>query len=156
MKVRLAIDGLRFGSFALGLEAEAVVGPAADERVYVGDDGIDVLDIFLGRVGVIHAEVALAGIFAGDAEIEADGLGVADVQVAVGLGRETRDDLGVTLFRDMLRDDVADEIARGRRGGLGVLNGHNAANCGTDGREATMQFRKKPVGRPASDALKIL
>jgi len=42
---------------------------------------------------------------------------VADVQVAVGLGRETRDDLGVTLFRDMLGDDVADEIARGRRGG---------------------------------------
>jgi hypothetical protein len=43
----------------------------------------------------------------------------------------------------MLSDDVADEIARGRRGGRGVLNGHNAANCGTDGREATTQFRKK-------------
>jgi hypothetical protein len=35
---------------ALGLEAEAVVGPAGDQPFYVGGDGIDVLDLLLGRV----------------------------------------------------------------------------------------------------------
>ena len=109
---------------ALGLEAEAVVGPAGDEPLHVGDDGIDVLDVLLGRVGVVHAQVALAAVFAGDAEVQADGLGVADVQVAVGLGREARDDLRVALFRDILRDDVADEVAgRGRGGVIFLISG---------------------------------
>src|SRR5258708_18386684 len=61
----------------------------------------------------------------GNAEVEADGLGVADVQVAVGLGRKARDDLRVTLRGDIRRDDVADEVTRGGRGRAG-LNGHPA------------------------------
>ena len=53
-------------------------------------DRVDVLDILLGRVGVVEAQVAgAAGLF-GDAEVEADRLGVADVEVAVRLGRKAR------------------------------------------------------------------
>ena len=52
-------------------------------------DGIDVLHVFLCGVRVVHAQVtdtvkALCG-----AEIDVDRLGVADVQVAVRLRRET-------------------------------------------------------------------
>ena len=51
-------------------------------------DSVDVLHILLGGVGVVEAEVAHAAIALGDTEVHADGLSVADVQVAVGLGWE--------------------------------------------------------------------
>jgi len=125
LEVGLAVDGNGHRSLPVGLEAEAVVGPIADQPVDVLHDRLDVLDILLGRVGVVHAQVALAAVFAGDAEIQADRLGVADVQVAVGLRRETRDDLRVAFLRNMLGDDIADEIARCRRRCGGSRVGHN-------------------------------
>ena len=68
------------------------VVPVEAEPADVVLDGVDVLDVFLDRVGVVEAQVAVAAVLGRDAEVEADGLGVADVQVAVGLGREARDD----------------------------------------------------------------
>ena len=41
-------------------------------------------------IGVVEAQVALAAVLAREAEVEADRLGMADVQIAVGLGREAR------------------------------------------------------------------
>ena len=73
-EVRLAVDGLNLRRFADGFQAEAMIGPAGDEPFHVLGDGIDLLDVFLGRVGVVHAQVALAVELAGDAEVEADGL----------------------------------------------------------------------------------
>src|SRR6267378_1414690 len=49
----------------------------------------------------------------GSVEVEADGLGVADVEIAVGLGRETRDDLAAEAARAIVRiDDLANEVRR--------------------------------------------
>ncbi len=45
---------------------------------------------------------------------------MADVQVAVGLGREAGDDLGVLPAAEILADDLADEVAALRRGWLGA------------------------------------
>jgi hypothetical protein len=86
---------------ALGLEAEALVGPAGDEPAHVAGDGVDVLEVLLDGIGIVEAQVALSVLLARDAEVQADRLGVADVQVAVGLGREARDDLGVALLGDV-------------------------------------------------------
>ena len=108
-----SLGGERDGFGAFGFESELRVGPTGDEPKNIGGDGINVLDVFLDGVGVIEAQVALAVIFAGDAEIKADGFRVAEMEVAVGLGWETRDDLGVALFGDVAGDDIADEIARG-------------------------------------------
>ena len=127
VEVGLAADSLRGGRGAVGLEAEAMVGPAGDEPLDVLDDGFDVLDVLLRRIGVVHAEVAAAAVFAGDAEVEADGLGVADVEVAVGLRRETRDDLRVAFLGNMGRNDVADEIGGRGSGGGGRRLGHKEA-----------------------------
>ena len=57
-----------------------------------------------------------------DAEVEADGLRVADVQEAVGLRRETRGHRAAEAAgRDVVGDEFADEIAtRGRIGGRRV------------------------------------
>ena len=113
-----------------GLEPQDLVRPAADQPLHVGDDGFDVGDVLLGGVGVVEAQVAPARVLAGDAEIEANGLRMPDVQIAVRLGREPRNNLRIALFRDMLRDDVADKVARRRRCRPFGSNGHIAPTCG--------------------------
>ena len=118
---------------AFGLEAEAMVGPAGDEPLDVGDDGLDVFDLLLGRVGVVEPQVAHAAVLPGDTEIQADGLCVTEVQVAVGLGREAGDDLLVAFGGDILRDDFSDEItgcgSGGGRARSRMVCGHKAPRC---------------------------
>ena len=63
-------------------------------------------------VGVVEAQVAVAAELPGHAEIERDRLGVADVEVAVGLGRKARDHLAAEAARPVvLENDVANEVA---------------------------------------------
>jgi len=53
------------------------------------------LRVFLAlllRVGIVKTQVTLAVIILRQPEIQADRLGVADVQITVRLGREARDD----------------------------------------------------------------
>jgi hypothetical protein len=68
--------------------------PVEAQPLHGVDDGVDVLLLFLLGVGVVEAQVADAAVVARQAEVQADALGVADVQVAVGLGREAGADLG--------------------------------------------------------------
>ena len=75
-----------------------VLAPVEAEPADVGLDRVDVLLLLLDRVRVVEAEVAAAAELAGDAEVEADRLRVADVQVAV---------------RDMRRGDNLDGRPRG-------------------------------------------
>ncbi|MDT4834214.1 hypothetical protein FQZ97_678480 [compost metagenome] len=110
-------------------------------------DGIDVLLLFLLGVGVVEAQVAHAAVFLGQLEIQPDALGVADVQVAVGLGRKAHAHLGgvghalgvvggvargtapgaacVGTLCEVVLDHVAQEIARcsGRFGAAFVGRG---------------------------------
>jgi hypothetical protein len=52
-------------------------------------DGIHILHVLLGGVGVVETQVANAAVVLGDAEIQAYSLGVTYVKVAVRLRRET-------------------------------------------------------------------
>jgi len=54
------------------------------------DDRIDIGLFFLLRIGVVQPQMARATVLPRQTEIQADALGVADVQVAVGLRRETQ------------------------------------------------------------------
>ena len=65
-----------------------VLAPVEAEPAHVALDGVDVFLLFLGRIGVVEAQVAAPAELLGDAEIEADRLGVADVQIAVRLRRK--------------------------------------------------------------------
>jgi hypothetical protein len=81
-------------------------------------DGVDVLGLFLLGIGVVEAEVSAPSEFVGQAEIEADGLGMADVQMAVGLGRETGlHASSIFVGLQVVEDDVANEVRRARLGG---------------------------------------
>ena len=56
------------------------------------DNGVDILLLFTLRVGVVKAQVAHTAVVRRQAEVQADAFGMADMQVAVGLGREARAD----------------------------------------------------------------
>ena len=85
--------------------------PVEPQPLDVFPDRVDVLNVFLDRVGVVKAQVAVAAKFGGDAEVEANRLGVPDVQVAVRLGREARDDLAaVGAGGDVGGHNLTDEI----------------------------------------------
>ena len=92
---------------------EEVVAPVEAEPAHVALDGVDVLLLLLHRVGVVEAQVAAPAELLGDAEIQADRLGVADMQVAVRLRRKAGDDAGVTAGGEVGADDVADEVLPG-------------------------------------------
>ena len=79
--------------------------PLEAEPADVRFDRVDVLDVLLEGVGVVEAEVAGAAVLLRDAEVQADRLGVADVEVAVRLGREAGGD-GLYL---LYTSDAADE-----------------------------------------------
>ncbi|CAM5192384.1 hypothetical protein CDEN61S_01506 [Castellaniella denitrificans] len=91
-----------FGEAVQGLEVvagviavfRAVPRPVEAQPAHHVDDGVDVLVLFLFGIGVVEAQVADALVVARQAEVQADALGVADVQVAVGLGREAGADAG--------------------------------------------------------------
>ena len=101
--------------------------PAETQPLDRIDDRVDVFLLFLFRIGVVEAQVAAAAVIAREAEIEADRLGMADVQVAVRLGREAGDHIrqAVALIGAGLQvglDDRAQEVGSGRSacGGLAV------------------------------------
>ena len=56
--------------------------------MYVLLNGIDILGVLLGGVGIIHAQVADAAKMLSGAEIYGQRLAVADVEIAVRLRRE--------------------------------------------------------------------
>ena len=80
--------------------------------------GIDVFLFFLGGVGVVETQGAVAAELAGHTEIEADRLGMPDVEVAVGLRREAGHHLGGAAGRQVAGNDVTDEVTHAGCGGI--------------------------------------
>src|SRR5437879_13670780 len=84
-----------------------------------GFDRILVLHVFLDGIGVVKAQVTGTAVFAGQTEVQTDRFGVADMQVAVGLGGETGHHSAAILACTLiLGDDLPKEI---RRRGLGRI-----------------------------------
>ena len=65
-----------------------LAGPLEAQPLHVALDRVDVLLVFLGRVGVIEAQVALATELLRQTEVQANRLGMPDVQIAIGLRRK--------------------------------------------------------------------
>ena len=116
--VRLAghdqVDGVVVERLEVVRGVKRLAMPVEAQPADVLLDRVDVLDVFFRGVGVVEAQVAGAAELGRNAEIQADRLGVADVQVAVRLGREARGDTSGVLPRaDVLSHDGPDEIERG-------------------------------------------
>ena len=90
---------------------ERLTVPTETQPGHVLLDGFDVLHVFGAGVGVVVAQVALAAVLGRQAEVQADGLGVADMQVAVGLGRKPGVHAPLVLtLREVVVDDLLDEV----------------------------------------------
>ena len=91
---------------------EHLVAEVVPQPAHVGDDAVDVLFLFLDGVGVVKAQVELAAEVTRDPGIDRQCLGVADVQVAVGLRGEARVHSAVEATRsDVLDHGRADEVS---------------------------------------------
>ena len=83
--------------------------PAEPADVFL--DRVHVLDVFLGRVGVVESQVAIAAESFRQAEIQTDGLGMSDVQITVRFWRESSMDFAFETARFLVTDDqLLDEI----------------------------------------------
>ena len=88
-------------------------------------DSVYELGVLLGGVGVVHAQVADAAELLSRAEVDDQRLAVADVEIAVGLGRETGVDLHPgkpSAGSDVLRDKFVNKVLAGG----GTLGGGGA------------------------------
>ena len=62
--------------------------PAAAEPGHILADGGHILGLFLDGIGVVKAQIAPAAEFSRHAKVQADGLGMAEMEIAVGLRRK--------------------------------------------------------------------
>ena len=91
--------------------------PVVSQPFHRGFDRILVFDVFLDRVGIVKAQMTDTAVFAGQAEVQADGFGVTYMQVTVGLGREAGHHAAAILAGALiLGHDLPKEI-RGHRCG---------------------------------------
>ena len=88
---------------------DAAVGVSA-QPVQILNDAVDILLTFAGGVGVVQAQVELAAILVCDGPVDVDGLGAADVQVAVGLRREAGMDLADLTLGQVSVDDLRQKV----------------------------------------------
>ena len=87
------------------------IAPVEAEPLDILTDSIDVLDVFLRGVCIVEAEVTHPTVVLCDTEVHADGLGVPDVEIAVGLWWEARLDASIILpGTKVALDDLLDEV----------------------------------------------
>ena len=117
--IGLALFNELFGVLVALVKVIAAIEDAAigvgTQPVQVLDDAVDVLLALAGGVGVVQTQVELAAVLVGNGPVDVDGLGAADVQVAVGLRREPGVDghaLELTTLGDVLVNEIMDEVLR--------------------------------------------
>ena len=103
-----------------------VLVPIEAQPLDVRQYGLHVFDVLAGRVRVVKPHVAARpGILLAHAEVQADGLGVPDVQIAIGLRRKAgHHPPVVSPGRLILGDDAANEIVGNVPGGRGLTIAH--------------------------------
>src|SRR6202012_4371784 len=87
-----------------------LTNPIVAKPPHIRLDGVDILLLFLGRIGVVEAQVAVARKFLRNSEIERDRLSVANMEVAVWFRRETGHDLLVFAGSEIRGDNVANKV----------------------------------------------
>ena len=105
------LDGVFVELLEIVRGVEELVLPVEPEPAHVALDGLDVLGLLGGGVRVVEAEVTDAAELRGDAEVEADALGVPDVEIAVRLGGKAGDDPPAVLpAAQIVGHDLPDEV----------------------------------------------
>ncbi len=109
----------------IGRVAEAVL-PVEAQPADVPLDRLDILLALLAGIGVVEAQKRTAAVLGSHAEVQADGFRMPDVQETIRLRREAGDDGVVLSAREVIGDDLANEIS-----GLCIAHsrGQSVAGC---------------------------
>ncbi len=108
------VDGVSVERLEIVRRIPGLAVPGEAEPADILLDGVDVLDILGSGIGVVEPEVARAAQLRGCFEVQADRLGMSDVEVTVGFGRKARGYAAAVLpGLHVLEDDAADEVQRG-------------------------------------------
>jgi hypothetical protein len=88
-----------------------VLSPVETEPPDIALNRVDIFLLFLGWIRVIEPQVTAAAKFLGYAKIQANRLGMADVEIPIWFRWKARDDLLDAAGIEITLDDIADEIA---------------------------------------------
>ena len=88
---------------------DAAVG-VGTQPVQILDDAVDILLAFAGGVGVVQTQVEFAAVLVGNGPVDINGLGAADVQIAIGLRREAGVDLLHLALGKVGIDDICQKV----------------------------------------------
>jgi len=87
------------------------ISPLESEPLDIFLDGFHIFHVFFGRVGVVETQVTYSTIACGYPKIQANGLGMTDVEITVGLRRETGLDFSsVFTFLQVVLYCLFDEV----------------------------------------------
>ena len=75
------------------------------EPLDVLHDRVHIFDVFFFWIRVVETQIGVAMELVGKAEVETDGLGVTNMQIAVGLRRKARLHATLVLVRLQVLDD---------------------------------------------------
>ncbi|OQA32217.1 MAG: hypothetical protein BWY57_02122 [Betaproteobacteria bacterium ADurb.Bin341] len=108
------------GDFVHRVEAVGrAIKPVTPVKSEPADILLDVLGIFiglLGRIRIVHTQMTPTAELLRHAEIDADRLGVSDVDIAVGLRRKTRHHVSACPpSRDILGNPLLEKMPAGIR-----------------------------------------
>jgi len=84
--------------------------PAEPEPLDITSNRVDVFNALLFGVGIIEAQVAVATVIPGDTEVEADRLGMTDVQITIRFRRKAGNYLRNLARGQVGIDDIADKF----------------------------------------------
>lgn len=114
------------GQFIQAIKVITGMGGADRLEAQPLDNISDRFEIFLlltGGIGIVVAQIADSTVVLGETEIDSDGLAVADVQISVGLGRESSDDVLLRTFLVDISQEADFEHLLGIDWGSGLLFG---------------------------------
>ena len=90
------------------IRSKTLIVPFGTQPTHIGPDAVHVFHFFGYGIGVVKTQIELALVTLGNAIIDGDGLGVANMQIAIGLWRETGVNpasvfaIGNVFFNDLL------------------------------------------------------
>src|SRR5690606_7227180 len=90
-----------------------VATPLKAQPLHIIFDGVDKFLVFFFRVGVVKAQMADTAKLLGHTEVKTDGFGMANVQIAVRLRRETGNHAGYTAGGQIVLNDFGNKIMSG-------------------------------------------
>ena len=88
-----------------------MLSPVKTEPPDIALNRVDIFLLFLGWIRVIEPQVTAAAKFLGYAKIQANRLGMPDVEIPIWFRRKAGDDLLDAAGIEITLDDIADEIA---------------------------------------------